>query len=58
MADRCKLHKGNRQSTQSLPILSILVTGAISVFDLSTGIYKSGRTQYADGTVRVDPQDA
>jgi hypothetical protein len=26
-----------------------------SVFDLSTGTYKSGRTRYADGTERVDP---
>ena len=26
-----------------------------SVFDLATGIYKSGRTRYADGTVREDP---
>jgi hypothetical protein len=25
-----------------------------SVFDLSTGIYKSGRCRYADGTERVD----
>jgi hypothetical protein len=26
-----------------------------SVFDLATGIFKSGRTHYADGTERVDP---
>ncbi len=26
-----------------------------SVFNLSTGIYTSGRTRYADGTERVDP---
>jgi len=26
-----------------------------SVFELSTGIFKSGRTRYADGTERVDP---
>ena len=26
-----------------------------SIFDLSTGILRSGRTRYADGTERVDP---
>ena len=26
-----------------------------SIFDLSTGAYKRGRTRYADGTERVDP---
>lgn len=26
-----------------------------SVFDLSTGVFSSGRTRYADGTERVDP---
>jgi hypothetical protein len=26
-----------------------------SVFDLSTGIYKSGHMRFADGTVRIDP---
>jgi hypothetical protein len=29
-----------------------------SVFDLSTGIFKSGQTRYADGTVQVNPPDA
>lgn len=28
------------------------------VFDLSTGVFKSGRARYADGTERVDPPDA
>jgi hypothetical protein len=28
-----------------------------TVFDLTTGTYKSGHTRYADGTLRVDPQD-
>ena len=26
-----------------------------SLFDLSSGIYTSGRTRYADGTEKVDP---
>jgi hypothetical protein len=26
-----------------------------SVFDLSTGIFSSGRVRYADGTERIDP---
>jgi len=29
-----------------------------SVFDLSTGIFRSGHIRYADGTERVDPPDA
>jgi hypothetical protein len=29
-----------------------------SVFELSTGIFRSGRTRYADGTEQVDPPDA
>jgi hypothetical protein len=29
-----------------------------TVFDLSTGSFKSGHTKYADGTERVDPSDA
>jgi hypothetical protein len=29
-----------------------------SVLDLTTGIFKKGRTRFADGTVRVDGDDA